>query len=225
MMKNVLVTKTVVTGWIVLLIALSSALGLLSPSAANAEGRGVLLAQSLTDYNQALSLKPDLHIRHGFAVLLLAIPFVGAPPSLAGESPHSAEGLNISEFMRCPEPPHDSVLTLEPSGAAQITVIRGMDPRSARTLINYKRLTSVDMGVLSSLLRDAGFDRMPDTPPNSRLSLSKHSCLITLEIHLDGKAARLRYDSDPDTSSPAKTLASKLHAILDRHDWQGTAPK
>ena len=163
-------------------------------------------------------------VRYVFAVLLLALPFVGALPSFAGESPRSAEGLSISEFMRCPEPPHDSVLTLEPSGAAQITVIRGMDPRSARTLINYKRLTSADMGVLTSLLRDAGFDRMPDTPPNSRPSLSKHSCLITLEIHLDGKAARLRYDSDPDTSSPAKALASKLHAILDRYEWKEVVP-
>jgi hypothetical protein len=47
MMKNVLVANIFVTGLIVLLIALSSALGLLIPSAANAEGRGVLLAQSL----------------------------------------------------------------------------------------------------------------------------------------------------------------------------------
>jgi hypothetical protein len=162
----------------------------------------------------------------GCAVALIPILFVGFPPTRAGDDSSAAEGLTISEYMRCPEPPSDSVLTLEPNGAAKITVMRGMDRRTARILINYKQLTSADMGDLTALLRSSEFDRILE-PPRSATppSLAKHPCLITLEIHLDGKVAHLRYDSDPDTSSPAKALARKIGDILNRHEWKEAAPR
>jgi hypothetical protein len=162
----------------------------------------------------------------GYTIPLLSLLLVGAPPTLAEERAPSPAGLTISVFMRCPEPPSDSVLTLEPDGAAKITVIRGMNLRNARTLTNYKQLTSAEMEELTTLLRSSGFDRMPEAPRSAAPpSLSKHPCLITLEIHLDGRVARLRYDSDPDTSSPAKALAGKINAILNRHEWKEAIPR
>jgi len=164
--------------------------------------------------------------RRPLAAALLLVSVGSTPPALAGDAPQSSQGLTITEFMRCPEPPSDSVLTLEPSGAAQIVVLRGMDPKRARSLTNYKRLTTAEMNELVALLRAEGFDRIPETPPDParRPSLSRHPCLITVEIQLDGKAARLRYDSDPDTTSPAKTLGGKINAILQRHEWKEHLP-
>jgi hypothetical protein len=160
-------------------------------------------------------------------VFLLLFLLVGVPPSVMGGGPASAEGLTINEYMRCPEPPSDSVLTLESNGAAKITVMRGMDRRTARTLTNYKQLTSAEMGELATLLRSSEFDRIPEAPRDTTPwpSLSKHPCLITLEIHLDGKVAHLRYDTDPDTSSPTKVLAGKISEVLNRHEWKEAAPR
>jgi hypothetical protein len=163
----------------------------------------------------------------GWIILLAPGLLVGVPPTLAGEGPPSSAGLTINQFMRCPEPPSDSVLTLEPSGAAKIIVLRGMDKRTVRTLTNYKQLTGADMDELTALLRASKFERMPEASHDAapRPSLAKHPCRITLEIHLDGKQARLRYDSDPESTTPAKALAMKIDAILDRYEWSETVPR
>jgi len=50
MMKNVLVANIFVTGWFVLLIALSSALGLLIPSAANADDFAVEFGSAVGNF-------------------------------------------------------------------------------------------------------------------------------------------------------------------------------
>ncbi len=164
--------------------------------------------------------------RRPLAAALLLFSVGPTPFALAGDAPRSSQDLTLSEFMRCPEPPSDSILTLEPTGAAKIVVLRGMDPKRARTLTNYKQLTRAEMDELAALLRAEKFDRIPEVPPDPARppSLSHHSCLITIEIQLDGKTARLRYDSDPDTASPAKALGRKIGAILQRHEWRETAP-
>lgn len=161
----------------------------------------------------------------GLLLLLLPALSAGGTPIQAGEPAAPPPGLTITQHMRCPEPPSDSVMTLEPTGAATILVTWGMDRRTMRTLINYKRLTGAEMAELAALLRAEGFDRIPEPPPpTGPPSLSTHPCRIALEIRLDGRSARVRYDSDPETPSPAKTLAGKIQVVLDRHAWRETAP-
>ena len=132
-----------------------------------------------------------------------ALAAAGSPPVLA-------------ERMTCPDP-STSVMTLEADGAAEIVAFRGFDPRTARSFMNRKHLPAADMQELLAILRNSGFDRLPDGPEDRP---GPDTCLITLEIQLDGRQATLRYQGTPEPVTPAKALAKKIHAILDRHEWK-----
>ena len=136
--------------------------------------------------------------------------WIATPLGAAGPPPI------LTEHMTCADP-STSVMTLEPDGTATIVVFRGFDPRTARSVTNRKYLTAGDMQEVLALLRSSGFDRLPDGPEDRT---GPDTCLFTLDIRLDSQQATLRYHGTPEPLTPAKALARKIHAILDRHEWK-----
>jgi hypothetical protein len=147
----------------------------------------------------------------GYRILLLLAGFLGTPVWGA-----TAQRPVLEEFMRCPDL-SSTMMSLAPDGQATLVVLRGDELRTMRSFTNRKRLTAADMQDLLALLRGSGFARLPEAPDATP---GPDTCLIHLEIRLDGREATLRYQSEPEPVTPAKALARKIHAILDRHAWR-----
>jgi hypothetical protein len=143
------------------------------------------------------------------------------PISAAETTGTAATALSISEYFRCPEPFHRGLLTVEPSGAATLVVTRGLDPRKGRSTIHKKQLSREEVKELTTVVRGSGYELIPETTFDANRDRPRRmdACSRSIEITLEGKTRRIRFDHGYDNPPALDAMLKGIHAILDRHEW------
>jgi hypothetical protein len=170
------------------------------------------------------------HLMKTLVGIGVALGFAGLCASglaSAGEAVPDRGKLAIGEYSQCPEPPTRTALRMGADGQVRQIVQQGLDARTAPKIMQAKRLTDPEVQELTEVLRAANLDQLaagPQAAPPTGAA-AKDTCTHRVDIRMDGKTFRFRYASPATAPAAVRTLVEKIHAILDRHEWQSAPEK
>ena len=157
------------------------------------------------------------NVRNFLALAVLLGGCVSAEPKpaiLGGEI------VELREAFTCPQPPTRGLIVIQPNGAAERTVFEGFDFKLGitKSVREIALLPPADAAALFAIVRDSGWQSLPENPLELKRSNCIDCCWGSLLIKTTGGQRSVHYAAD---QRPAKVeaLIKGVEGFLSRGTW------